>query len=371
MHRRLLPIAPLLFMTAACAHTHVSCPVVLGALESPTPTAGAAPPEPICPAPVNYPFTNLVLEGGGVKGIAYGGALGILEQQGILPKIERVAGTSAGAITALLVALGYSPAEVRSLLFNLDFHQFEDGGSTGLLRLLRRYGWYRGDYYLGLMRCLVAQKAGNPRATFADLHGRGLRDLHVFATDLDRRQAKELSFDTTPDFEVALAVRMSGSFPLFFASIRSQGTDFVDGGVLRNYPVDAFDSSRGINQATLGFVLENTNAPPPDRPVRDLPGYAEALLESLLSVQTDALAADPPNLERTVVLDDLGISTLDFDLTNAQKLGLIAKGEACTCTYLADWQRWRQAGIRPSDVRLSPGEKIRMAGSGRCGSAFP
>jgi NTE family protein len=45
-----------------------------------------------------YPFTNLVFEGGGVKGVAYGGVLEVLDQQGILDQIQNVAGTSAGAI---------------------------------------------------------------------------------------------------------------------------------------------------------------------------------------------------------------------------------------------------------------------------------
>jgi len=51
-------------------------------------------------------FRNLVVEGGGVKGIAYAGAIGVLEDKEILPDIQRVAGTSAGATTAALLALG-------------------------------------------------------------------------------------------------------------------------------------------------------------------------------------------------------------------------------------------------------------------------
>jgi predicted acylesterase/phospholipase RssA len=164
---------------------------------------------------------------------------------------------------------------------------------------------------------------------------------------------------------------MSGSFPLFFAAVEQGGDVYVDGGVQRNYPIDAFDPKGGVDEATLGFVLENTGAPPPDRPVRDLPEYAEALLESILDVQTVALSTDPPDLERTVVVDDLGISTLDFHLTDTQKTGLIAKGEECTCAYLQAWQGWRQRGFRPSERRLAPGERMPIAGSGHCGAVFP
>lgn len=362
---------------AGCSHMPVSCPTVaklvaqgVPATATNTPAPTCPTPAPTCPAPVKYPFTNVVFEGGGVKGIAYGGALEVLEQQEILPQVDHVAGTSAGAITATLVALRYSPAEVKSLLYNLDFSKFEDGRFGGLLRLLRRYGYYKGDYYLGLMRCLVAAKTGNPHATFADLERLGMRKLHVFTTDLNRRKARELSLEESPDFEVALAARMSGSFPLFFASIREGHDVYVDGGVLRNYPIDAFDTKEGTNPATLGFVLENTGLPPSGRPVDNLVQYSDALIESVLAVQVDALATDPPNLARTAVLDDLGISTLDFHLTAAQKDGLVAKGNQCTCEYLTEWQRWQREKVDPGARRLRRGERIAIVGSGRCGAVI-
>lgn len=56
-----------------------------------------------------YKFRNLVFEGGGVKGIAYVGALGVLEERKITLNIERIGGTSAGAINAILLGLGFTP----------------------------------------------------------------------------------------------------------------------------------------------------------------------------------------------------------------------------------------------------------------------
>ena len=372
---RARPLLPVLLAAAvsvasgACSHMPVACPVVAKLVAQGVPAPPTPTPAPVCPAPVEYPFSNVVFEGGGVKGIAYGGALEVLEQQGILANIKEVAGTSAGAITAVLVALRYSADEVKSLLYNLDFSNFEDGRFGGLLRLLRRYGYYKGDYYLGLMRCLVAAKTNNnPRATFADLERLGMRRLHVFTTDLNRRKARELSLEKSPGFEVALAARMSGSFPLFFASIRHDGKVYVDGGVLRNYPIDAFDTKEGINPATLGFVLEDTDKRFSDRPIDSIVRYSDALIESVLAVQVDALATDPPNLARTAVLDDLGISTLDFDLTSKQKDGLVANGHRCTCDYLAEWQRWQRETVHPGERQLRRGERIPIVGIGRCGA---
>ncbi|MEJ2233886.1 MAG: patatin-like phospholipase family protein, partial [Syntrophobacterales bacterium] len=92
-----------------------------------------------------YHFKNLVFEGGGVKGIAYVGAMQVFEEEGILSDIRRVGGTSAGAINATLFALGFSNIETRNVLKKLDFNNFMDdswGAVRDTNRLVNRFGWY-------------------------------------------------------------------------------------------------------------------------------------------------------------------------------------------------------------------------------------
>ena len=73
-----------------------------------------------------YQFRNLIFEGGGVKGIAYIGAMKVLEEKGVMENVLRVGGTSAGAINATLVALGFTNDEQRGILQKLDFNNFMD-----------------------------------------------------------------------------------------------------------------------------------------------------------------------------------------------------------------------------------------------------
>ncbi len=84
-----------------------------------------------------YNFKNLVFEGGGVKGIAYVGALDVLIEKEILKDIERVGGTSAGAINAILVGLGFSQEETKDILWSLDFKKIMDD-SWGVVRDVKR-----------------------------------------------------------------------------------------------------------------------------------------------------------------------------------------------------------------------------------------
>ena len=209
---------------------------------------------------MDYHFRNFVFEGGGVKGIAYVGALGVLEQRGILKDIKRVGGASAGAIIALLIGLGYSLPELENILTTLDFKNFLDD-SWGFLRDAKRivdeYGLYKGDFFLNWAAEKVREKTGNPNATFEDISRReGFQEMYFMGVNLSTGYAKVFSVEKTPGTSVAYAVRISMSIPLFFAAIRfPRGDVYVDGGVIDNYPIKLFDRAKYVEKySTVCFI---------------------------------------------------------------------------------------------------------------------
>lgn len=311
----------------------------------------------------DYPFRNLVFEGGGVKGIAYVGALQVLEQKGILTNIERIGGTSAGAINAVLLALGYTLDQTRDILSSLDFHNFMDS-SWGVVRdterLISKYGWYKGDFFRSWIGNLIREKTGNEHSTFNDLVQHGCAELYLVGTNLSTGFSEVFSVEHTPRMPVADATRISMSIPLFFAAVRNfRGDVFVDGGVFNNYPVKLFDREKYIasklrkrhsrktayyekvnsgrpssspyvyNKETLGFRLDTREeiamfrdaAEPPHHEVNDFFDYAKALIHAILNVQENQhLHGD--DWHRTVYIDTMGISTTDFDIPDQMTTGL-------------------------------------------------
>ena len=301
-----------------------------------------------------YPYKNLVFEGGGVKGIAYGGALEILEQSQITPQIEKVAGTSAGAITATMVSLNYTAAEFIDIMMGLDFKKLEDGSDLGgPVRLIERYGWFKGDYFLNLMQSYIKQKAGDARVTFRDLKkmSRGFKDLYIFGTDLSQQTVQEFSYQQTPDVAVADAVRISMSIPFFFEARHfeqdGQNNVYCDGGVLNNYPISTFDEQytatdpetghmmlhRTPNATTLGFHLDNLDPQKP-HPIDNVRRFAGSVFDALLDIQDILLKTNLGDERRTVFINDLGVKTTDFDLSDQMKWELIAQGRIATSKYL-------------------------------------
>lgn len=364
-----LPVCLLFLYLVGCTPARYVCKDA-AALRDPTPELTSEQ----CPlAGATFDYENLAIEGGGVKGIAYGGALEVLQQARILgpgSKLRRVAGTSAGSITALLIALGYSASEVRTILMDLDVEKFKDDGAAGPARLLKDFGWYSGEFYRTWVECQVQRKMGKPDATFLDLHQKArsehLPELYVVVTDLNHSNWRVLSYETVPCMPVALAARLSGSLPFFWNALRldlsnyrlgpgdtcrpTDGTRgkldvFTDGGTLLNYPLPLFDSAffinggdpnaEEVNPKTLGLHLD----PPPNQRVPDLridsfPDYARAVLEAALQVQIDDFEHSPCDMVRSVRINDLGIGTTDFDLTPEQKKRLIHSGFENTCKYL-------------------------------------
>jgi NTE family protein len=312
----------------------------------------------------DYPYKNLVFEGGGVKGVAYGGVFEVLEQRQITPQIESVAGTSAGAITATMMSLNYSAAEFLKIMTTLDFKKFEDGCDLiGPIRLIRHFGWFKGNYFLNLMESYIAEKTGdgqklgdgrNGRATFRDLvekyADRHFKRLYVFGTNLTQQAVQKFSYETTPDVAVADAVRISMSIPFFFEAryFEQNGSNdaYCDGGVLNNYPIDTFDEQhtevdpdsghqmlhRTPNRETLGFHFVDPSQAA--SPINSLRSFTGGVIDALLDIQDILLKTNPGDERRSVFINDLGVKFTDFELSDQTKQALIEQGRKATVEYL-------------------------------------
>lgn len=222
------------------------------------------------------PWRNLVFEGGGIRGIAYAGAVEVLENEHITDSIEQVAGTSVGAIVASLLAVDFRAAEVKNILYDLKIQKFNDGRFIffgGTNRFIKRYGWYRGNELEHLVGELLKQKTGNEHLTFMQLHqlhlkDKRFKDLYVTATNLSKQNLTVFSWQTYPDMNIKTAVRASFSIPLYFSALLLDEKGgkvadkncahevFADGDILANYPLTIFDSNSKLNHYTLGVKLE-------------------------------------------------------------------------------------------------------------------
>ena len=163
-------------------------------------------------------YKNLVLEGGGVRGFAYAGAFEVLDSLGILENIERVGGTSVGAIQATLLAIGYTPKEMMEVAANIPLKQFNDGFFPGgFSRLKRKFGFYKGENLYSWIEALIAAKTGDANITFRQLYElrlqKNYKELYITGTDLTYRCLRVFSHEAYPEMRIKDALRISFSIP--------------------------------------------------------------------------------------------------------------------------------------------------------------
>ncbi|PIK42998.1 hypothetical protein BSL78_20142 [Apostichopus japonicus] len=195
-----------------------------------------------------YPFENVVFEGGGVKGLAYAGAIRELENIGVWQNVKRFSGTSAGSMWAALAALGYNSYEVEDFLRQDLKSQFLDAivYCSILPNLKKHFGWHPGrKIFRWFGKVIEAKTGGDANITFKELYDWYGKELCVVVTNVNMMDAEYCHVKTTPSLPIRTAVRMSMAIPGLFGAVKYKRygrTDvYVDGGVLCNYPIHCFD----------------------------------------------------------------------------------------------------------------------------------
>ena len=316
----------------------------------------------LCTSLLAQPYKNLVFEGGGMRGVSYAGALSELQKRGFLDSLENVGGTSVGAITALMLAIGYSPTEIENEVSQTNPRKFNDGTVLffgGPTRLRKHFGWYKGKKVTRWIGQLIEKKIGNA-ITFAQLHERNKLDLYVTGTSLNNQRVIVFSNETYPNMKVRDAVRASMSIPFFFKPIivdsvgnvlKKPITGFhdivVDGGFIANYPIDMFDwkdsiGSRIPNPHTLGFRLDTKEQLEHDRqnkvglapwPVESFRNYVGAFYNFIMeNLNRSNLTQD--DWSRTVSISSELVGAKIRTLTPEQREAMMEAGRAAVVEYL-------------------------------------
>jgi NTE family protein len=326
--------------------------------------------------PASTKPADLVLSGGGVKGIGLVGAVVALMEAGYAA--QRVSGTSAGSIVGAIVAAAshgdqLGAEEVKKLALQLDYHKFTDPGALERVpvlgpsfAVLRGTGVYKGDY---AHDWVASQLKNLGVTTFGDL---AIDDdnipeeqryrLVVTVADVTTGQLVRLPWDyqrvygLDPDEQsVADAVRASMSIPFFFRPVTLTSTTgltstLVDGGLLSNFPIDSLDRTDGGEPRWPSFGITvlpnlpegNDTVIPALAPIRLLgpPHLLESVITTVLVGRDQAYLNQPWVNARTIRVDSTDIGFLDFDISDNEVEALYAKGYAAAEKFLSTWD-WR------------------------------
>jgi NTE family protein len=344
---------------------------------------------------------DLVLEGGGVKGIGLAGAVITLAQAGYV--FPRVGGTSAGAIVACLVAAyqtaGLDLSHIRDDMEELDYTRFRDqsrvqrtfGPAGRAVSLIAHQGIYRTDY---LATWLASKLKPLGLKTFGDLRidrdtGTGLPPerryrLVVHTSDLSRKclvrlpwdlpryllrddATEKQQLDIIDRYSIVDAVRASMSIPWFFRPFTQRTTagtcTWVDGGLLQNFPVTVFNRNDGKLDRWPTFGVKLSGKPKPTLQERAVLGNVaelKAVAQTTLGQWNRYSLTDSGVDDRTVWVDTENVSATDFGISKAMQDTLYANGVAAATTFIAQWEeakRKKDAALLEEARRLHEREQ--------------
>ena len=329
---------------------------------------------------------DLVLEGGGVKGIALVGAAVALADNGY--RFARIAGSSAvalvGSIIASMQQRGEPMSRVDDIMRTLDYTQMLDRRPIGrALRwwppaanawgVLFHLGMHRGHFLTEWTRGVLADLGVR---TFADLAfddpGSALTPeqsyrLVVTASDISRQRLMYLPWDlesyghSPRTYPVSRAVRASSAIPFMFepVTLKSQYgvSTLSDGSLLRSYPIEIFDRQDGkpSRWPTIGIRLSSPSSErAPAKPVTGPLSLVTSLIYTTVDSTQVRHVNDPIDVERSIFAKPRGVRWTDFDLTPAQQQSLFESGHQAGLAWLAK----HPDGLpeRPPPAPESPGQ---------------
>ncbi len=291
--------------------------LALGALLWP---AGWAAGQDVTPPPPR-PKIGVVLSGGGARGAAHVGVLAVLEELRI--PIDAIAGNSMGALVGGIYATGYSPAEMKAVMAEIDWAQVLSDRPPREERSFRR----KQDDLTFLIDTSFGVRGFQfvlPKGLMAGHHSGNLLKFLVpesfLVTDFDdlRIPYRAVATDITNGDHVVLSsgslpesMAASMAIPGVFAPVVIDGRELVDGMVVNNTPVEL------VRQMGVDVVIAIDIGTPllKAEQIRSLFDVTQQMVGILMQKNVDAQLA-LLNEADTLIQPDLGdISSMSFERT--------------------------------------------------------
>ena len=311
----------------------------------------------------NHKYTNLVLPGGAVKGVALVGALGYLHDHRYLTNITNIACTSAGSIFGTLYAIGYSVPELKKIVQDLDLAKLAGVNKplvSDIFHIATEYGANNGQHLVDTIGDLIEKRTGKKNYTLEELWKEKGINLCITSTDITTGETIYFWHGRYPKMPIRVLIRMSTSMPGLFAPVIFDGHYLIDGGLLDNCPIHVFDGKTPddpyaklnmtkVDPCTLAFLLipdlpvsdcdpilkGDITAGIPQKPVNNIRGmedYLGAMVNTVVDSGVERYQK-PSYWLRTVPIHVPNYPSYHFGLTHNQKMDLLSCGHSDTAEF--------------------------------------
>lgn len=264
---------------------------------------------------------HLVLSSGGMRVLAYVGAVQAFENAGI--EVASVSACSAGTIIGALVAAGTPSGEIEQLVLETDFRRFA-GRSARWARLVALRRWPFAPDSPPRFADLVRTKI-EPGTTFADLP----RPFATMGIDIVSGEYLVYTKETHPEMRVADAVGIATAVPLAYPPHQVGDRLIVDAAIATWSPVWLTAAVEPFFEERLPIVVLRSARTAPVQTPRRLPQFVNSLIAASIAGGDDLLIRGNPRVQ-IINLPTGSVRTFQFDLDPQERARLIRIGRSTT-----------------------------------------
>lgn len=321
-------------------------------------------------------YDSLVLEGGGLKGLAYVGAMKALANYGYYAndvwQFKNISGTSIGCLFGYFIALDISPSNLETIALTANFSELFHQNVREILNMPSKpkndeffakfkYFWKLLHYIRGLIKLWFTNDAPGisdgreimkwlmlsvlkyspykhlitSETTFSEFQDITQHTLTCYTAKITHETASlmELNVYTAPKQRVLNVLYSSMTLPIIFKPLADiNDATLVDGGLILNFPIYQQDWDGIKNERVLGLSLHqqptnqhkflesqsfNFNTNINKYSSLNTIKYVQKLISIITSLNSYILYSDDPrNCDRIIYLNSINIKTLEIDLTN-------------------------------------------------------
>ena len=260
-------------------------------------------------------FKKLLISGGGVKGLAICGTLEWLQENTkILDSVEEIYGSSIGAYIGFFMGLGISFKNIAEI-FEIDLMELID---IDIKLFLEEFGFDKGTKFSNLLKATIKIQGYSPTMTFEEFQKISKYKLFVSGTNISKSKIEYFSVDTHPQMEVAMALRISGSYPVAFTPIKIGDDLYADGAIISPLPCDLIkkeDKKRTLCIVNHRSITQNNT------------DTLHSYILSVISCIIDSLTDKNVDCMRHVITLQYPLHAMDFGISMEEKIKMIEYGK--------------------------------------------
>ncbi len=268
--------------------------------------------------------------GGAIRGAAHVGVIRALENLGI--EFDTLCGSSVGSLVAALYAVGYSSDELAQVFLSVNFELFRDIS----LGFNQKFALSKGEVFLEWFRDLIERKFYGDnyvkgeckKVTFKDIN----KKLVIITTNMKDFSCREFSSFETPDFEIALAVRISCCMPGLMRAVTFEDELLVDGDLMKGKPMWFLsDNLKNSPDRILEIRLEGSFSGTDQNPIE----YVNGMYTCMTASETSFIQKLYANRDKFdyLVINTGNVVVVDFNYPTEKRQAIIDEGYRQTVQY--------------------------------------